>query len=375
MLESLPFGSDIIEVAIALAFMYMIFSSITSGIFEFIAKLLKMRASHLKAGLRLLLEDPDKTRIVDELYKHRLIKSKLRDKLGDPTYIDATKFATAVFDFITTDHSGEILEKKEEIINRINENIADEHLRTILTNAVNSASDKAEDVDSKLKAGVAKVETWFNGHMYDVSEWFKRKAKLWLGIIAAALTIGLNVDSVRIAKILWTDDEVRSATVQAASEYSDARMTDVQEAHKASAIASAMKTAAPTDSSGSDSSGTVTPPVDTTMSATEYFAELNETLDTVNALINQASIFPIGWGDECDNMPCCGKNCKPTQGADGTPAGQSCFMYWLLKFAGLAITWGAIFLGGPYWFDLLKRLVNWRKTISGGGTGGSTDPK
>ena len=35
---------------------------------------------------------------------------------------------------------------------------------------------------------------------------------------------------------------------------------------------------------------------------------------------------------------------------------------WHLKLAGLALTWAAVSLGAPFWFDVLNKLVNLRQT-------------
>ena len=37
-------------------------------------------------------------------------------------------------------------------------------------------------------------------------------------------------------------------------------------------------------------------------------------------------------------------------------------MAWLSKFAGLALTIGAVMLGAPFWFDLLSKVVRVRST-------------
>jgi hypothetical protein len=35
---------------------------------------------------------------------------------------------------------------------------------------------------------------------------------------------------------------------------------------------------------------------------------------------------------------------------------------WISKFAGLGLTWAAVSLGAPFWFDMLNKLVNLRQT-------------
>ena len=57
------------------------------------------------------------------------------------------------------------------------------------------------------------VETAFDDSMQRASGWYKRKAQLVLGVLAAIFAIGLNVNSVQVAKHLYNDEAVRTAVV------------------------------------------------------------------------------------------------------------------------------------------------------------------
>lgn len=107
-------GSQILEVALGITFVYLLLSLICSTITELLARVVGYRSGTLKIALRHLLEegiskDALKSFGVDQLYAHPMIKSlsmpgrvdnRFRGGKGRPSYIPADRFATAVFDSI-----------------------------------------------------------------------------------------------------------------------------------------------------------------------------------------------------------------------------------------------------------------------------------
>ncbi len=64
----------------------------------------------------------------------------------------------------------------------------------------------------------ALIELGFDDAMERASGWYKRKVQLSLAVIAAILTLGLNIDTAHVAGRLWTDGPLRSAVVARASD-------------------------------------------------------------------------------------------------------------------------------------------------------------
>jgi len=100
----------------------------------------------------------------------------------------------------------------------------------------------------------------------------------------------------------------------------------------------------------------------------EVQISLNEFVDQVNQLG-----IPVGW----TTVPAAdGQSCGWTPGLAVYPAiwtDNSCRILlnlprmddgwgWLLKFFGLLISGVAAAQGAPFWFDMLKRLINIRST-------------
>ena len=71
------FGSQILEVAMGMIFVYLLLSLMCSALSELIEGVLKRRAKYLEEGIRNLLNDPG---TATKLYQHPLIKALYKDK-------------------------------------------------------------------------------------------------------------------------------------------------------------------------------------------------------------------------------------------------------------------------------------------------------
>lgn len=87
----------IINLAIGIAFIYLLFSLVVTAFNEIWLSFLDKRAAFLQEGLTQLLQDNAK---VTEFLKHGLIDSLSRKSDGFPAYIPAEAFTAAVLDLI-----------------------------------------------------------------------------------------------------------------------------------------------------------------------------------------------------------------------------------------------------------------------------------
>lgn len=301
------FGLEIIEVALGLTFMYFLLSTICSLIFEAYVKIVNLRAKHMEAGLRKFLNDPDGSWIVNELYEHHLIKTGLEDKLGKPTYISATNFATALMDVIAPEHEGDDEAILKEVQAKIDD-IPNKEIRDKLTYFLKKGKGS---VDSAKK----NIETWFDNSMRSVSEWYHRKSRWWSLITGTVLVVALNADTIRVAKTLWNDDELRETTAAAAQKF----VAGMDSLYVADAD---------------------------TFNFGERTANFGKNIDAIEEAIGETNVFSIGWKQEL----------KPwDDGFDKT--GNSAFMWWLYKVIGLCVTIGAVSLGAAFWYRALKKII------------------
>src|SRR5262249_34358492 len=65
----------------------------------------------------------------------------------------------------------------------------------------------------RLRSG---VEAWFNSAMDEVSGWYKRWTQVVIFIVALAVTVILNVDTLAIAQALYLDPHARQRLIDVA---------------------------------------------------------------------------------------------------------------------------------------------------------------
>jgi hypothetical protein len=295
------FGSEILEVAISLIFVYILLSLVCTAFNEWVARMLALRANTLKAGIRNLLDDKgekdsntNKTvfKMTEEFYSHPLIKGLYKQGLvdgilnrgGGPSYISARTFALALMDILVPDDQNGKRQPLEEIKNTI-ETLEPEELRKALLPLYDVAN-------KKLDAFQKNIETWFDESMKRVTGWYTRKAAIITICFALVLTVATNADTIMMAKQFSGDNALRDAVVESAGE----------------------------------------------MVTTEKQPDM--TLEQIKATADELEL-PLGWNRE--------------------PLPETAYE-WLLKIIGLFITALAIAMGAPFWFDVLGKLVNLRKT-------------
>lgn len=155
------------------------------------------------------------------------------------------------------------------------------------------------EASGDINALKASIADWYDGVMDRLSGDYKRSAQLFALISGLVLAIGLNVDSLNIAQTLWSNDTLRANVAAAAQAYG------------------AMNVTLPT-------------------------SQLNDALAQLTNLK-----LPIGW-DVADWNGFLAYMMKT--GAGGL----------LTILAGWTITGLATSLGAPFWFDLLKNVMNVR---------------
>jgi hypothetical protein len=299
------FGSEILEVAIGLIFVYLSASLVCSGIMELIAKLLKLRSKHLKEELSNLLKSKD---LVDALYQSHLVKEisrgfasgKAKNGTQHPDNIPKNHFVTALIDTlldIDKDKDKKKFADFEESIKKI-ENA---QIRAILLKALNGARTKAGKWDRWLEKTSESVEQWFDYSMDKLSLWYKKESRKIIFVVGIIVTLVLNLDTFMVVKSLYQDKSLRSKVVIAA-----------------------------------EKTGYAT-------SQPENKNEIQKELEKMG--------FPMGW------------NLKMPQEKDprGYPVDETDIIY---KIIGLLLTLMAISMGATFWFDILRKLLSYRKGMT-----------
>ncbi|MFL6192835.1 MAG: hypothetical protein ACJ75H_01590 [Thermoanaerobaculia bacterium] len=198
------FGSTILDVAVGMAFFYLLMSVVCSSLNEFLESLLKNRAKGLEDGIVRLLGDPA---LAQKLYNHPLIKPLSVDKTG-PSYIPAASLSMALLNMAGSSRSfGEIRQTVTQL--------PDSQFKSSLLAMMDDAGG---DLDQARK----NVEQWFDAAMDRVSGWYKRRTQWFLLAFGLVFALALDLDSLKIADQLYRDQPKRAAIVAAAEGYAAA---------------------------------------------------------------------------------------------------------------------------------------------------------
>lgn len=312
------FGSIILDVAVGLVMVYLLLSLVTSAVREGLAGILKTRASMLQRGIAQLLQDP---KLIEDFYEHPLIFSLYQgETYADakqagtlPSYIPAAAFAKAMIDLVARGRDLQAAASPNAppiSLAAVRQNVAVIRVPRV-QRALLAAVDHAQ---GNLDIFQTQLEDWFNGAMDRVSGWYKRQSQIIIFVVGCLLTVLCDVDTLHVAKRLYSDPAQRQVAVAMASGFSSK---------------------------------------DTAM-ATAANASLAR-LDTLG--------LPMMWNGV---IPASATSAQAKLEAIGDHAWRASF--------GWLLTALAISLGAPFWFDVLNRIMMIRSSLKPGetsATGGS----
>ena len=294
------FNSTMLDVIIGLIFVYLLLSILCTAANEWVSALTRRRGEMLRKGIHQLLENQptraegDKDAFLRDFYKHPLITSIIHDK-NHPTYLAPRTFAAVVTDLLTASKPGAITFADLEAGGK---ELPDGDVKKSVLALVQRSN-------KQLEAAQDSIEGWFNDAMDRVSGWYKRRTQLWTLVIALALTLVANADTVQIVKKLWQDPVLRAAVVEEAKVRAQKPRPTVSVEYQ-------------------DEDDPTNPTVTRN--------EGNELSGKERELLGQL----LGWhGPFRENL------------AWSSPLG------WLLTVLGLS-------MGAPFWFDLLNKFMNVR---------------
>jgi hypothetical protein len=333
------FGSDVLDVGIGMALLFLMMSLIATAVREAIEGYMKTRSTDLEKGLREMLDDRENDNfkgMVGQLYDHPLISSLYKGPLAEaksgdlPSYIPSKTFVSAFLDIVLSstppakavapqpNADPDAPKADSESQGRV---ALPQATRANLTiNALKSTADNLpprlksivlsaiDDAQDDIAAVRKNLESWFDSTMDRVSGWYRRRTQLILFFIGIGAAIALNVDSITIASRLTTDKALRAAIVETAQTTAQGAMP-----------------AAPTNKS---------------------YDQISRELTSIG--------YPIGWRELTPEPQMCkpnGGKCEYTLGA------------WIQVVIGWLVTALAIMLGAPFWFDVLNKFVVIRSTV------------
>jgi hypothetical protein len=312
--EEAMFSSAVLDLAIGLVFCFLTVSLATGAVVEAISSITKWRAKTLRKGIGELLNDPQLQGLAGELYAHAAINPRgpggTAPKKNEPAYIDRQLFANALMDL--TGISGQVAVAARQAVQPADarpnldalhaavtakcQAIANPQLQQLLTGIVERSFGDVDRIRTDLS-------TWFDLSMDRVSGAYKRWTQAIAFIIALILAVALNIDTVTVAKVLWTQPK----------------------------LAEQLKLSSPSQA--------ISPAGGTVVSAG---GSKPESADMVQLLQQLNTTLPIGWPHgfwyhDKDNLLSAGE--------------------FGIALLGWLITALATLFGAPFWFDLLQTVI------------------
>jgi len=331
------FGSQTLDVAIGMVFVYLLLSLICSAANEVIESKLKNRAKSLELGIRNLLGDKG---LADELYAHDLVKGLFTDKQGKPSYIPSRTFALALLNTVfpggAPGADGQAGVPGTNPLASFRATIAalpEGSPAAPIKQALLTLIDDAQGDVNKLKAN---IENWYDAAMDRVSGWYKRRVHAIILLLGLVVTIALNADSAYIARHLATEPALRNSLVSASQTFAQKENDAAKQA-----------------------SGQTTEP-----SAESAETRFKNNLEQINGLG-----LPIGWATEGAVPRFNGKVEVdeylrwPGWHLNESTVRHNWFKQIKFHWLGWLLTALAISLGAPFWFDMLNKLIVVRSTV------------
>ncbi len=304
------FGSAVLDTAIGLVFVFFTISTVCSNVFTLISRALNSRGKLLKKGLDTLLG----SELYHQVMEHPLIRdSSLRNKSIFGLKITYEKFPSWIDPQVFSDIITEICEEASRMsdISRV--------LPREANNAIQYFALELHQGKKSVEQIQEEVIRWYNNRMDTLTQIFKRQSQYIIGIVAIVVAVVFNVNTLVIGQALWEGPTLRDAVVEAAG---------------AQIAANANQ-------------GFIRP-----SNQESNFEDIQGATERINDLsfLN----IPIGWTpQELDRF---GMPEDFSMASDPNRQVPNLFN----TIFGWLVTAGAAMFGGPFWFDLLKKVTGLR---------------
>ncbi|GAB2575675.1 hypothetical protein [Spirosoma areae] len=337
----------LLDVAIALIFIFFVFSIFVSGIVELINTVLEQRAKLLRLALDKLLG----TTIAGDFFSHKLtsVKEGKFWRVSKPiTYLSADSFSTVLIDLLVKagGPASRRLTATQQTMKSIQLALLKPKYQPI-NELIEPILAKSDD----FQTFKAELEKWYNGYMEQVSGWFKQNALWVVRIVSALVALLLNVDTIHLASRIFNDNGLRERLV---AEAINTTKTGGESFGKDTTFgkylhsydSTLVKPDSATSKTGNTDSLFV---IKSNLTGADSLAVQSYYIKFVQSRIADLKL-PIGWEWPTD------KSSSLTW--PKLQPGQS----GLLALFGWLLTAAALSFGAPFWFDLLLKLVNIRNT-------------
>lgn len=363
---------QILTVVTGIVFVLLLLSLLATTLMELIASFFSLRGRNLIKALRNMLANDDQNEILlddfrrNSLYLHLTEQYGRRSRADAPSYMAAETFQSILFDIILKDAP------VAELGSRI-ESLPDKDLRNVLKQLLRESG-------GELDIFKLEVQNWYNNVMDRAGGWYKRYTQKILVFLGLGIAVLFNADTLSIYERLSSNPEQLQQVVAMAEYYVESRGQLEEKTSRPSTRLSPPAAPAPateaapmpapapslpggvppgleTDSLVAEATAAAsvapptpyTPPVESPV-AQEIdpdYARFEANLEDFRGLLRnelEAVRSPLGLG------------------WDGVDITTFSVYDAVSKLLGFLLTAIAVSLGAPFWFDLLRKLVNVRSS-------------
>ncbi|NRB49816.1 MAG: hypothetical protein HRU41_19190 [Saprospiraceae bacterium] len=336
---------QILTVVLGVVFILLLLSLLASTIMEFISSIFGLRGRNLLKALRNLLEGykAGEGAVVDkEIYKAFVNNPLYRQlsfrygsdssKTSPPSYIGSKSFQSILFDILLGNEILEDQKLEEVILQKINE-LENEDLKKVLRQLW-------RDADGNIDTFKKKVEEWYNSVMERATGWYKRSTQYILVGVGFTIAVVLNADTLAIYERLENNPEVAERIANIAE-----NLATQDTITNTIAIDAIQEVEGPVDTSANSIViDTLAIEVTDTEEDRQAKQNYNTKAKELTTMVDQINTYrsPLGMGWKNVNFGAM----QPLDIAT--------------KILGWLVTALAITLGAPFWFDILKKIVNLR---------------
>lgn len=336
---------QILTVVLGVVFILLLLSLLASTIMEFISSIFGLRGRNLLKALRNLLEGykAGEGAAVDKQIYNAFINNPLyrqlsfrygsdSSKTSPPSYIGSKSFQSILFDILLGNDILEDQNLEEVILQKIND-LENEDLKKVLRQLW-------RDADGNIDTFKKKVEEWYNSVMERATGWYKRSTQYILVGVGFTIAVVLNADTLAIYERLESNPEVAERIAGIAE-----NLATQDTITNAIAIDAIQEVEGPADTSANSIIvDTLAIEVTDTEEDRQAKENYNVKAKELTAMVDQINTYrsPLGMGWKNVNLGAM----QPLDIAT--------------KILGWLVTALAITLGAPFWFDILKKIVNLR---------------
>lgn len=295
----------ILEVAISLVVIYFLMSTLVSFINEIIALLFSFRGELLYKAIKELL---DESGLHEELYASANIhKLRIFDFLKKfnykPASIPAENFSDAFLEKVLNSPSS-VNELKQNI-----EGLKNNFLHKLMLQKYNELIAKGISIESFRES----IKSWYDNYMNVISEVYKLKMKVVSFLVSVILCLSMNIDTLELTKFFWENKSSREQLNNFANDLTaNYAKVDTINLDKKQQLQANIK------------------------NSKMIIADINQF--NLPIYWNNYDIWKSTNDDSCNYV-----------------------VRILIKIFGIMITACCLTLGAPFWFQLMKQLVDYKK--------------